>query len=110
MNRSIARNPFASCLLLTTLGLAAPAAADVYSYMNEAGDYVITKERPKTAGEYAVLTDDGEFIELIRPPVLNVPITHWRPWYLPAEPNPLDPIEPDQPPEPTVTIEEVDEQ
>jgi hypothetical protein len=96
-------------LPLGILPLGSSPMADVYSYMNDDGDYVISKERPEGSGEYAVLSDEGEFIELIRRPELNVPITHWRPWYLPAEPNPLDPPTPEGPAEPNVIIEEVDD-
>jgi hypothetical protein len=109
MDRSIADKPITALSVFLALSVAGPASADVYSYMNEDGDYVVSKQRPQAAGEYAVLTDDGKFIELVRPPTLRVPITHWRPWYLPREPNPLDPIEPDTLPEPKVIIEEVDQ-
>lgn len=104
-------SPVSRLLLILPLGalpLGAPPMADVYSYMNDDGDYVISKERPKGSGEYAVLSDEGEFIELVQRPELNVPITHWRPWYLPTEPNPFDPPTPEEPAEPKVIIEEVD--
>jgi len=99
-----------ACLLLSVVA-AGPAAAKLYSYENENGDYVISKQRPKNVGEYAVLTNEGEFIELVHPPALDVPITHWRPWYLPPEPNAFagpEPAELAEPAEPSITIEEVD--
>ena len=108
-DRSIAGKPVIGALLLLALAFAAEAAANLYSYANEDGDYVISKERPRTSDEYAVLTDDGEFIELVHPRATDVPITHWRPWYLPKQPNPLDPVTPDTVPEPKVIIEEVDD-
>jgi hypothetical protein len=76
---------------LLALALAASARAELYSYENANGDYVISKERPDGVSEYAVLTDDGEFIELVNAPNLQVPISHWRPA------------------EPTVSIEEVEQ-
>lgn len=92
-------------------GLAAsPAAAEIYAYVNEDGDYVVTKDNPgKSVGEYAVLTDDGEFLRLVNPRDLDVPITHWRPWFLPREPDPFD-ADPElyEEREGTVGIEEVD--
>ncbi|MFU8816931.1 MAG: hypothetical protein ACNA7W_16410 [Pseudomonadales bacterium] len=67
------------------------AQANVYAYMDENGDYVVTKKRPgKGVREYAVLSDDGEFIRLVQPRDLDVPITHWRPWFIPKEPDPYD--------------------
>ena len=105
----MANHPFCRTLAILTLPLAAPAIADVYSYMNDEGDYVISKERPKGSGEYAVLSDQGEFIELVRRPQSNLPVTHWRPWFMPQEPNPLDPLAPEGPAEPNVIIEEVDD-
>lgn len=89
---------------------AAPAAARLYSYVNEDGDYVVSQKKPKNADEYAVLTDEGEFIRLVKRQSDDVPITHWRPWYLPREPDPINPIEPGMEPRtPEVLIEEVDE-
>ncbi|MDZ7671006.1 MAG: anti-sigma factor domain-containing protein [Gammaproteobacteria bacterium] len=65
--------------------------ADVYAYVNDNGDYVVTPDKPgRNVAEYAVLTDDGEFIRLVRPRDMDVPITHWRPWFLPKEPDPYD--------------------
>ena len=82
--------------------------ADIYSYQNKVGEYVVSKDRPKDIEEYAVLTDEGEFIRLVSTRRNNVPITHWRPWFIPKEPHPYD----YQPPEsgeeqtPVITIEE----
>lgn len=68
-----------------------PAAAEVYAYVNDQGDYVVSPKSPgKRVAEYAVLTDDGEFLRLVRPRDDDVPITHWRPWFLPKEPDPFD--------------------
>lgn len=92
--------------------LALPVHAEVYAYVNEDGDYVVTRDNPgKSVGEYAVLTDDGEFLRLVRPRDLDVPITHWRPWFLPREPDPFD-ADPDvyREREGTVGIEEVEEE
>ena len=100
--------PVVRTTLFLALALATPVGAELYSYENAEGDYVISQERPES-GEYAVLTEDGEFIELVSTPSLQVPITHWRPWYLPQQPNPFDPVQPAGPAEPTVTIEEVGE-
>lgn len=96
--------------LLATVLVLLPwgARAELYSFVNEDGDYVISKDRP-SAGEYVVLTDDGEFVERIQSPALDVPISHWRPWYLPREPNPFISTEPKPPPEGSVVIEEVEE-
>jgi hypothetical protein len=67
------------------------AMAEVYAYVNEAGDYVVTKDNPgRSVAEYAVLSDDGEYLRTVRPRELDVPITHWRPWFLPKEPDPFD--------------------
>lgn len=104
----ISKPIMATCLLLGLVA-ATPAMAKLYSYQNADGDYVISRERPKDIGEYAVLTDEGEFIELVHPPALDVPISHWRPWYLPPQPNPFVDAEPEEPSEPKVIIEEVDE-
>jgi hypothetical protein len=78
-------------VLLTALVWSAIAEAEVYAYVNENGDYVVTPDRPgRDVAEYAILTDDGEFVRLVRPRELDVPITHWRPWFLPKEPDPYD--------------------
>ncbi len=105
------RRVFALSCAAVLLGLAAgPAAAEIYAYVNEDGDYVVTKDNPgKSVGEYAVLTDDGEFLRLVNPRDLDVPITHWRPWFLPREPDPFD-ADPElyEEREGTVGIEEVE--
>ena len=96
-------------VLCTFLGYPAASLADVYSYQNADGDYVVSKTRPKGVAEYAVLTDAGEFLRLVRKQD-NVPITHWRPWYLPREPHPFDGPDVDiRPREGEVVVEEVDE-
>lgn len=94
--------------LVVAVTFAAPVQADLYSYVNKDGDYVISKLRP-TSGEYVVLSDHGEFVERVQSPALDVPVSHWRPWYLPSEPNPFVDTEPDAPPVPHVVIEETDE-
>jgi len=67
------------------------ARADVYAYVNENGDYVVTRDVPgEKVAEYAVLTDDGDFQRLVRPRNADVPISHWRPWFLPKQPDPYD--------------------
>jgi hypothetical protein len=97
-----------AALGLLTLTAATPAMANLYSYMNEQGDYVVTQKRPKNADEYAVLSNDGEFLHLVRPIALDVPVSHWQPWYLPKQANPFAPDQPDQEAKPSVIIEEVD--
>ena len=102
-----------SWLVLLTFLLApvlAPslALADLYSYVNDDGDYVISKQKPERVGDYVVLSDEGKFIERVQSPRLDVPITHWRPWYLPQEPDPFGDPDPERLPEPDVSIEEVD--
>ena len=94
---------------IAALSLSGAAHADVYAYVNDDGDYVVSKERPTESTEYAILTDEGEFVRLVKPRDLDVPITHWRPWFLPAEPDPFgnDPELPSDR-EGTVDIEEVD--
>ena len=94
--------------LLVALATSPAAHAELYSYANEDGDYVISKERPTNTGEYVVLSDEGEFIRRVQQPALRVPTSHWRPWYLPDEPNPFDIDAPEAPPEPEIVIEEVD--
>jgi hypothetical protein len=80
---------------LTAIILLACAAqtahANVYAYVDENGDYIVTQKRPgKQVTEYAVLTDEGEFVRLVQSRDPNVPITHWRPWFIPKEPDPYD--------------------
>ncbi|MEZ5557819.1 MAG: hypothetical protein R3E86_04650 [Pseudomonadales bacterium] len=83
-------------------------SARVYAYVNEDGDYVISQKRPKIPVEYAILTDDGEFIRLVPAPQPPVPVTHWKPWFMPRQPDPLD-AKPQiwDDAEPQVEIEEV---
>jgi len=92
------------CILVNTA-----VFAEYYSYMNEASEYVITRERPKNLTvEYAVLTDGGEFIRSVQPKTVtkrqNIPIDHWRPWFMPREPHHLVAQIPDTEPVPTVTV------
>jgi hypothetical protein len=87
--------------------LAHAAHATVYAYVDENGDYVVTQKKPgKKVAEYAVLTAEGEFVRLVqaRPP--NVPITHWRPWFMPKEPDP-NAADPYREREGVVDVEEV---
>jgi hypothetical protein len=97
-------------ILIALLVCAAPGAhATVYAYVDGNGDYVVTQKRPgKDISEYAVLTDDGEFVRLVRAREPNVPITHWRPWFIPRETDPFD-IDPGErgEREGTVEIDEV---
>ncbi|MEQ8857540.1 MAG: hypothetical protein RIC56_02725 [Pseudomonadales bacterium] len=98
-------------LVFATLWATGTAHAEVYAYVNDDGDYVVTRELPHArVGEYAVLTDDGEFLRLVNPHELDVPITHWRPWFLPKQPDPYD-GNPDlyEEREGVVEIEELDE-
>lgn len=98
-----------AAFLLGLIGGASSVAADVYAFVNEDGDYVVSRNKPDASvAEYAVLTDDGEFLRLVHPRELDVPVTHWRPWFLPREPDPYD-GDPDayREREGTVDIEEV---
>jgi hypothetical protein len=92
------------------LGCAASSAhATIYAYVDDNGDYVVTQKRPgKSVAEYAVLTDDGEFVRLVQARDPNVPITHWRPWFIPKDPDPYD-ADPDsrREREGTVDIDEI---
>lgn len=96
--------------LAMTGGLAAgaPVQADVYAYVNDAGDYTISRERPgDEVAEYAILSDEGEFLRLVRPSNLDAPVSHWRPWFIPKDPDPFDGPSPDfEDREGTVEIEE----
>ncbi len=99
-----------TAVLTAVLMGAAAARAEVYAYVNDDGDYVVTRERPAdSVGEYAILSNDGEFLRLVNPRELDVPITHWRPWFLPKQPDPFD-ADPDvyREREGTVEIEELD--
>lgn len=108
--------PFIRPVLLLIASLTTPALANVYSYLNPEGDYVISQKRPEGVAEYAVLTDNGELVELVgytetsapRSAIaLDVPITHWQPWFLPKQANPFVATKLDDLPVPSVSIEEV---
>ena len=46
---------------------AGSATAEIYSYTNSDGDYVVTQNRPDDPNiSYAVLTDEGDFIRMVR--------------------------------------------
>ena len=65
--------------------------ADLYSYTNAEGEYVISQKPPKNNDiQYAVLTDEGEFIRMVEGRNQQVPITHWRPWFIPREDEPWE--------------------
>ena len=65
--------------------------ADLYSYTNAEGEYVISQKPPKNENtQYAVLTDEGEFIRMVEGRNQQVPITHWRPWFIPREDEPWE--------------------
>ncbi len=105
MNQRVVAGILALALCLHAL----PASARLYSYVNEEGDYVVSQKKPKNVDEYAVLTDEGEFIRLVKRKRDDIPITHWRPWYMPNEPDPINPVEPGlEQRTPEVLIEEVD--
>ncbi len=80
----------------------------LYSYTNSDGNYVVSQHKPAQPDiEYAVLTDEGEFVRLVRSRTKQIPIGHWRPWYFPKEPHHLDGIvEEGREPTPVVTVEE----
>ena len=87
---------------------AAPAKAVVYSFTNTDGQYVVSQKPPKNKNiQYAVLSDEGKFIRSVPSRQQQIPITHWRPWYLPKEPHEFD-ADPNLIRErvPTVTVEE----
>lgn len=93
---------------LTLILAACPTSASLYSFVNDEGQYVVSRTPPKDPStEYAVLTDDGEFVRLVHSPTKRIPITHWRPWFIPKEPDPFD-ADPDvvHEPKPVVTVEE----
>lgn len=87
------------------LGFTHGALGNVYAYVNEEGDYVVSQKKPgRNVAEYAVLTDDGEFLRLVRAREPNVPLSHWRPWFMPREQEGLD-VTPDLPRERTGVVE-----
>ena len=95
-------------LALTLLLSSMPALGELYSYTNADGDYVVTRTKPTGVTEYAVISDDGEFVRLVHQSEGRIPISHWRPWFIPKEPHPFDyqpDLEADEP-TPVVTIEE----
>ena len=102
-----------SLLAGSLIGLLAGAAngyAEVYSYTNAEGDYVVSQSKPKDRTiSYAVLTDEGEFIRMVEGRGKQVPITHWRPFFLPKEPHPFDgPNVESEQQEPVISIDEVE--
>ncbi len=83
--------------------------ATLYSYTTSDGDYIVSKNKPNDRDiEYAVLTDEGEFVRLVKGQQ-PIPIGHWRPWFIPKEPHPLD-GRPEEIVEPTpvVSVEEIE--
>ena len=55
------RRPLTAALLFVAAFLSSGgAAAELYAYVNEKGDYVISKKQPKAPVEYSILTDDGD--------------------------------------------------
>ena len=99
-------------LLATTLLflLTSDAFAEIYAYTNADGDYVVTQTKPEDRNlSYAILTDDGEFVRMVEGKQKRVPISHWRPFFLPKEPHPMDGPEFEiREREPSVDIEEVE--
>ena len=83
-------------LILMFAGVwAGSAHAEVYAYENEQGQYVVAPQKPSNPmTEYSVLTDDGKFVRLVSPAQAarqnRIPIDHWRPWFIPKEPHPLE--------------------
>jgi|GEM_PF-5493853 len=97
-------------LVLGVLFLAPSTHAEIYAYTNKDGDYIVSQQKPKDRDlSYAILTDDGDFVRMIEGRRENVPITHWRPFFLPKEPDPFDgpTIVPSEQ-QPSVEIEEVE--
>ncbi len=97
-------------LVLGLLFLAPSTNAEIYAYTNKDGDYIVSQQKPKDRDiSYAILTDEGDFVRMIEGRRENVPITHWRPFFLPKEPDPFDgpTIEPSER-RPSVEIDEVE--
>ena len=97
-------------VLVLVLPVVSPGAASavLYSYTNAEGQYVISQSRPTNREtSYAVLSDDGDYIRTVPGRDQQIPISHWRPWYLPKEPDPFD-AQPQIPAErtPVITVEE----
>ena len=73
----------------TLLILATSVSAELFSFTNEQGQYLVSKTKPRNPGvEYAVLRNDGEFVHLVRGTAADGS-DHWRPWYVPKEPRHL---------------------
>ncbi len=106
--------PFARfCKLGCALSLlvAGGAYAQVFSYVDPNGDYVVSKTKPTDPNtEYAILSDDGEFVRLVKGRTARIPMSHWRPWFIPKESHPFDGVPQDINSErvPDVKIEEVE--
>ncbi len=100
------RSLLAICLTLIAL----TGHAEIYSYTNQDGDYVVSQTRPEDPEiSYAVLTDDGEFVRMVEGRGKQVPITHWRPFFLPKEPHPFDgPDVEVEDQDPVISIDEVE--
>lgn len=91
-------------LLLTSLSV----KADIYSYNNTDGDYIVTQKKPTDPDiTYAVLSEEGDFIRMVTGRNQQIPVGHWRPFWMPREPHPLE-GDPDliREREPVVIIEE----
>lgn len=97
-------------LVFGLLFLAPSTKADVYAYTNKDGDYIMSQKKPKDRNiSYAILTDDGDFVRMIEGRRENVPITHWRPFFLPKEPDPFDgPTIEQRDRQPNVEIDEIE--
>lgn len=97
-------------IVIGLLFLTQSAVAEVYAYTNTDGDYVVSQSRPKDRDiSYAILTDEGEFIRMVEGRGKQIPITHWRPFFLPKEPHPMDGVEPEfREQEPIINIDEVE--
>ena len=94
-------------LAVALISLAPAANAVLYSYTNADGEYVVSQTRPQDKDtQYAVLSDEGEFIRSVPGRNQQVPITHWRPWFIPKEPHPWDGEPETRDREPVVTVDE----
>ena len=93
---------------LLLLVLSFSANADIYSYNTADGDYIVSQNKPTDPDiTYAVLSEDGEFIRMVSGRNQQIPVGHWRPFWMPKEPHPLD-GDPDliREREPVIIIEE----
>ena len=98
----------ASMLGIAALVAVQTAHATLYSFTNAEGQYVVSQKPPADKSiQYAVLTDEGEFIRMVPGSGQQIPITHWRPWFIPKEPHPWD-ADPEvmREREPIVTVDE----